>query len=117
MAASFNGGAGWNRNGDKGSAGNPTEIDNLVKLTKSTTMEVSIYEAKTHLSKLIEAVERGEEVIVARRNKPVAKIVPVTQHRGSRIGGLAGRPFKLGKAFDSVPQSEELGNLFGVPEE
>lgn len=79
-------------------------------------MEVSIYEAKTHLSKLIEAVERGEEVIVARRNKPVAKIVPVGTHRGTRIGGLAGRPFKLGKDFDSPAKSAALGDLFGVAE-
>ena len=79
-------------------------------------MEVSIYEAKTHLSKLIEAVERGEEVIVARRNRPVAKIVPASAPRGSRIGALAGRPFKLGKGFDSPSKSEALGDLFGVPE-
>jgi len=40
-------------------------------------MEVTnIHEAKTHLSKLIERVERGEEVIIARAGKPVAKIVP-----------------------------------------
>lgn len=52
---------------------------------------MSIHEARTHLSKSIEAVERGEEVIVSRRNKPVAKIVPASTHRGSRIGGLAGR--------------------------
>ena len=79
-------------------------------------MEVSIYEAKTHLSKLIEAVERGEEVIVARRNKPVAKIVPASARRKTRIGGLAGRPFKLGKGFDSIAKSEVLGDLFGVAE-
>lgn len=77
-------------------------------------MEVSIYEAKTHLSKLIEAAERGEEVIVSRRNKPVARIVPASAQRGTRIGGLAGRPFKLGKGFDSASQSEAMGDLFGV---
>jgi len=78
-------------------------------------MEVSIYEAKTRLSKLIEAVERGEEVIVARRNKPVAKIVPASSHHGTRIGGLSGHPFKMGKAFDSAANSEALGDLFAVP--
>lgn len=77
-------------------------------------MEVSIYEAKTHLSKLIEAVERGEEVIVSRRNKPVVRIVPAGAHRGTRIGALAGRPFKMGNGFDSKPSSDALGDLFGV---
>lgn len=79
-------------------------------------MEVSIYKAKTYLSKLIEAVEQGEEVIISRRNKPVAKIVPAGVIRETRIGGLAGRPFKLGKDFDSVAKSEAMGDLFGVSE-
>ena len=83
-------------------------------MTNSFRVEVSIYEAKTHLSKLIEAVERGEEVIVARRKKPVARIVPVNRTKGTRIGALAGRPFKLGKGFDSPAASESMGDLFGV---
>jgi len=40
-------------------------------------MIMTIHAAKTNLSKLIEAVERGEEVIIARGSKPVAKLVPV----------------------------------------
>jgi len=79
-------------------------------------MEVSIYEAKTHLSKLIEAAERGEEIIVARRNKPVAKIIPACIQRSTRIGGLADRHLKMGKSFDNPTKSEALGDLFGVPE-
>lgn len=38
-------------------------------------MQVTIHEAKTHLSRLIAAVERGEEVIIARRDKPVVRLV------------------------------------------
>ncbi len=38
-------------------------------------MQVTIHEAKTHLFKLIAAVERGEEVVIARRDKPVARLV------------------------------------------
>ncbi|MFD1704495.1 type II toxin-antitoxin system Phd/YefM family antitoxin [Methylopila henanensis] len=37
----------------------------------------NIHQAKTNLSKLIEAAERGEEVIIARNGKPVAAIVPI----------------------------------------
>jgi prevent-host-death family protein len=37
---------------------------------------VNIHEAKTHLSRLIEQAERGEEVVIARAGKPVAKLVP-----------------------------------------
>jgi prevent-host-death family protein len=42
-------------------------------------MQVNIHEAKTQLSKLIEAAQRGEEVIIARNGKPVVRMVPVPQ--------------------------------------
>lgn len=38
---------------------------------------VNVHEAKTHLSKLLERVERGEEIVIARAGKPVAKLVPI----------------------------------------
>ena len=55
-------------------------------------MQVTIHEAKTHLSKLIAAVERGEEVVIARRDKPVVRLVienPVKPNR--TLGFLAGK--------------------------
>jgi prevent-host-death family protein len=44
---------------------------------------VNVHEAKTHLSRLLERVERGEEIVIARAGKPVARLVPVepTTHR------------------------------------
>ncbi len=38
--------------------------------------EVNVYEAKTKLSSLLQAVERGEEVVITNRNRPVARLVP-----------------------------------------
>ena len=38
---------------------------------------IGLFEAKTHLSELIARAERGEEVIITRHNKPVARIVPM----------------------------------------
>lgn len=38
---------------------------------------IGLFEAKTHLSELIARAERGEEVVITRHNKPVAKLVPV----------------------------------------
>jgi prevent-host-death family protein len=38
-----------------------------------------LFEAKTHLSELIARAERGEEVIITRHNKPVAKLVPISE--------------------------------------
>ena len=37
---------------------------------------VNVHEAKTHLSRLLERVERGEEIVIARAGKPVARLVP-----------------------------------------
>ena len=54
-------------------------------------MQVTIHEAKTHLSRLITAVERGEEVVIARRDKPVVRLVKETPKKPKRVlGALAG---------------------------
>lgn len=49
---------------------------------------VNIHEAKTHLSRLIERVEAGEEITLARAGRPVARIVPFEARRQPRIPGL-----------------------------
>ena len=41
------------------------------------TETIGLFEAKTHLSELVARAERGDEVVITRHNKPVAKIVPV----------------------------------------
>jgi antitoxin (DNA-binding transcriptional repressor) of toxin-antitoxin stability system len=54
-------------------------------------MQVTVHEAKTNLSKLIAAVERGEEVVIARRDKPVVRLVLEKPVRPKRVlGALAG---------------------------
>jgi prevent-host-death family protein len=40
---------------------------------------LNIYEAKTHLSALVEAAARGEEIVIAKAGKPMAKLVPLEQ--------------------------------------
>ena len=52
--------------------------------------QVTIHAAKTHLSRLIEAALAGEDVIIARGDKPVVRLVPV-QSRAFQIGLLAGQ--------------------------
>ncbi|HEX4670361.1 MAG TPA: type II toxin-antitoxin system prevent-host-death family antitoxin [Solirubrobacterales bacterium] len=54
---------------------------------------VNMHEAKTHLSKLVERVEGGEEIVIDRAGKPAAKLVPVTQAKpGKRkLGGWEGK--------------------------
>ena len=66
---------------------------------------VNIHEAKTQLSKLIEAVATGEENILARAGKPVAKLVPYTQPKPVRTpGSMKGKFVVPDSFFDPLPQ-------------
>ena len=72
---------------------------------------VNIHEAKTNLSSLIADVEAGEEVVIARAGKPVAKLVPIRsrQPRPARrniAGALKGK-IKIGPDFDD-PLPEDI---------
>jgi prevent-host-death family protein len=65
-------------------------------------MQVNIHEAKTQLSKLIEAALRGEEVVIARANKPVVRLEPVAEQQPKRrIGGLKGVVKYMADDFDA----------------
>ena len=68
---------------------------------------VNIHEAKTNLSRLIERVKAGEEVIIAKAGKPVARLVPVALVRAIRKpGALKGR-IRVGIDFNA-PLPKEL---------
>jgi prevent-host-death family protein len=68
---------------------------------------VTVHEAKTQLSRILAAVESGEEFTIARRDKPIAKLVPITPEKPrKRVPGLWKGQFTLpDSAFD--PMSEE----------
>ena len=51
-------------------------------------MQVTIHDAKTQLSRLIAAAERGEEVIIARRDKPVVRLSMVEEYSPARPGSV-----------------------------
>jgi prevent-host-death family protein len=62
---------------------------------------VNIHEAKTHLSRLLEEVSTGEEVVIARAGKPVARLVPVRSvSRRRKLGVLVGK-FAVPRDFDA----------------
>lgn len=62
--------------------------------------QVNIHEAKTHLSKLIKKVINGEEVVIARGNKPIAKIVTLENSKATRKLGSAKGKIKISADFD-----------------
>jgi len=74
-------------------------------------MEVNVHEAKTHLSKLLERVALGEEVVIAKAGKPVAKLVPLSAKPKRRILGSAKGEFVVPDDFND-PLPKEIEDLF-----
>ena len=74
-------------------------------------MEVNVHEAKTHLSKLLERVALGEEVVIAKAGKPVAKLVPVERTRRKFQFGSAKGQFVVPDDFND-PLPKEIEDLF-----
>jgi prevent-host-death family protein len=71
-------------------------------------MEVNIHEAKTHLSKLLERVALGEEVVIAKAGTPVAKLVPIATKQKTRKIGSAKGEFVVPDDFnDPLPTEVE----------
>ena len=81
---------------------------NLVIMT-----QINIYEAKTQLSKLLAHVEQGEEVVIARAGKPVARLVPVQQAGTKRQFGQDQGLYEIPSDFDEH-LSEAVLESFGL---
>jgi prevent-host-death family protein len=62
---------------------------------------VNIHEAKTHLSRLLKRVALGEEVIIAKAGKPLARIVRFKEKPKSRTPGQDRRMFEVPEDFDA----------------
>jgi len=84
-------------------------VDLAKDLVHNKHMEVNVHEAKTHLSKLLERVALGEEVIIAKAGTPVAKLVPVHQPK-TRIFGSAKGEFTVRDDFNEP--DAEIEKLF-----
>lgn len=75
-------------------------------------MKVNIHYAKTHLSKLIEQAENGEEVILARNGKPAVKLEPIPAEKPkSLLGALKGKMW-ISEDFNSPATNKEIEDLF-----
>jgi prevent-host-death family protein len=73
-----------------------------------TTKTVNIHEAKTQLSALLAAVQAGDEVIIAKANKPVARLVPIEAKPKKRTFGLhKGNVLYISDDFDA-PLADEF---------
>lgn len=70
---------------------------------------INVHQAKTHLSRILEQVLAGEEIVIARNGEPVAKLVPLSK-APRRPGRLKGK-IRIGESFDE-PLLPEIAAAF-----
>lgn len=75
--------------------------------------EVNTHEAKTQLSRLLRRVAAGEEITIANRGVPVARLIPVSGHKPKRKLGAYGDTIKIADDFDATLPDEVLGAFEG----
>ncbi|NOX61552.1 MAG: type II toxin-antitoxin system Phd/YefM family antitoxin [Chloroflexi bacterium] len=74
---------------------------------------VNVHEAKTHFSKLLARAALGEEIIIAKANKPVAKLVPIQSKPPARQPGSAKGEVWIAPDFDAPLPDEILADFEG----
>jgi prevent-host-death family protein len=81
------------------------------------TIQVNVHEAKTNLSKLLQAVERGEKVVIAKNGKPVAELNSVEPPvQTTRALGALKNKVVLPENFDTYMQDEIEEMFYGNPD-
>lgn len=76
----------------------------------ATMKMVGVFEAKTHLSRLLQRVAAGEEIVISRRNQPIARLVPIAGQAAFTPGQFAGR-IELSDEFDA-PLPDDILDAF-----
>lgn len=66
-------------------------------------MIVNIHEAKTYLSRLVARGAQGEEIVIGKAGKPIAKLTPYNDTRGKRSPGAWKGRVKIAPDFDELP--------------
>jgi prevent-host-death family protein len=73
---------------------------------------VNMHEAKTHFSKLVDSVMKGNEIVIAMAGKPAAKLTPIEKKPKRRPGGLKGK-IKIAKDFDAPLPDDVIADFEG----
>lgn len=74
---------------------------------------VNIHEAKTHLSRLVDEVVAGDEVVIAKAGKPMVKLIPFAQPSQKRKLGILAGKLPLPADFDAPLPDEVLASFEG----
>ncbi len=72
---------------------------------------VNLYEAKTNLSRLVERAAAGEEIVIAKAGRPLARLVPMAVRTAPRTLGLLAGAVRIGPDFDA-PLPADLAAVF-----
>ncbi|MDP1858331.1 MAG: type II toxin-antitoxin system prevent-host-death family antitoxin [Gemmatimonadaceae bacterium] len=80
-------------------------------MMKPTPTTYNIHEAKTHLSRLLEQMESGEDIVIARAGVPVARLVPVVGSVKERALGTEAGRLIVADDFDA-PMPDDLLDTF-----
>ncbi len=83
-------------------------------MSSEAVAQFNIHDAKTHLSRIIDRVEHGEEIIISRAGNPVAKVIPLIRRvdRSGR-GSLRGRLIAT-EDWDSPEVNDAIADDFGI---
>ena len=74
---------------------------------------VNVHEAKTHLSRLLSRVEQGDEIVIARAGRPIARLLPFEQKTTARVlGGDRGKIW-IADDFDAPLPNDVLADFEG----
>ena len=67
-------------------------------------MVINVYEAKTHLSRLLDRAAAGEEIVLGKAGKPMARLVPYRARRRPRVPGRLVGKIWIAPDFDDTPE-------------
>lgn len=76
--------------------------------------QINIHEAKTHLSRLVEDAARGDEIVIAKAGKPVARLVGIDHTPAPRIPGTLKGKVKVTTGFDAPLPADILEAFEGT---
>lgn len=77
---------------------------------------VNIYEAKTHLSELVERAQKGEEIVISKAGRPVARLVPLGRVSERRAPGHWAGKVRIAADFDAPLPASLLDDFEGAGE-
>ncbi len=82
-------------------------------MSAESAEQFNIHDAKTNLSRIIERVEHGEEIVISRAGTPVAKVVPLTRRVDRRKRGSLRGQLVMAPDWDSDEVNDAIAREFG----